>query len=777
MSRRDWIAAIAFFLAVAILFAPDAATGSGVFWHHDFRHHHYPWRVWAAARWAMGEVPWWSSATANGYPLLAEGEGGFLYPPTMLLFLALPGPLALNWTLLLHSAWAGLGMWAFLRARGLPQLAGLFGGSAWAWSGFLLSHALYLGMQNGLAWLAWAMYATVTARWGLVAVSIGMMGLAGHPQAAAFGGLLLAVHALATQRGKDLVRWGLAAVAGGVIASPQLVASIELSRFSMREGGVGDLFANIGALPVMELLNGVLPQLFGFDRPADVLQTYYHRGTSYWGSGENYWEMCFYLGIPVVLCAALGARRSRGWAIVAGIALLLMLGGPLWSLVRLLPGYGYFRFPVRFAIWLTFAVAVLAAEGFERLRTLPRPEVVRRRVVLVAWLFGVATVSGGLLLRGAQGQIEDFLTAHYEAKLDRAPPPLDLPPLAKAVLPPPEIVESWAIPTKVGGIWQELWLTTSVVSSRMWIPVGLLLLTALALRHPRRLLLLAVADLWWFGAEFHPRVPRAEVEAHPDWIPVEATIPGGFRTAILDRRIPPSLDTKIGTASLNLLYGTSDVLIPGPLLMLRNDSLLALAGLDVGERGSQKVARWRTHRALSQRMGVRWIASPHPIPELEPLRTGPYFVGVDSGALPRARVVPCVRGANSVDDAFALVQREDPTRTVVVEGGEDECREGGGTAEITNYEEERVDIRATGPGTLLLADSRYPGWIATVDGVTTAISQADVIYRAVLLAPGEHEVTFTYDPGLPGVLLPVSAVFLLGALGLIVAVPGRVRAL
>lgn len=767
MFRREWVVALLVFLAIAILFAPDAALGQGVFWHHDFRHHHFPWRVWGAGRWAVGEVPWWSAATANGYPLLAEGETGFLYPPSVLLFLALPAGLALNWSVILHQVWTALGMWAYLRQRPLPMLPALFGAVAFAWSGFLVSHTLYLGMQNAVSWLPWAVFAGATRRWGLVSIAIAMMGLAGHPQAAAFGGLLLAVLALATLRGADLLRWGASVGVGGLIAAPQLLASLELSKFSMREGGVGDLFANIGGLPVAELLNGVLPELWGFDRPADVAQTYYHRGTSYWGSGENYWEMCFYLGIPVVVCALVGARRHKGWLVLAALSLVLMLGGPLWDLVRLLPGYGFFRFPVRFALWLGFAVAVLAAEGFDQLRTLPRPWIVRRRLLVLAWLVGFGLVGGGLVLRLAEAPVQAFLTHHYEAKLALPPPPMELPPLARAVLPAPEVVAQEEIPDKVARIWDELWESTSLLSHRVWMPVVLLVGTGLLLRHPRRLFALAFLDLWVFGHDFHPRVPTAETEKKPDWVNWEMTVPGGYRTAVLDRRIDPDLDTTLGTASMGLLWGTSDVLIPGPLLMLRNDALLALAGLDVGDTGPQKVERYLAHRAIANRMAIRWVASTHPVPGLAAFRLADYFVGADTQALPRARVVPCVRGVPGLEEAFAAVQEEDPRRTVVIEGGTSGCADAPPTDDtrIREYRDRHVWIEASGPGTLVLADSWYPGWTATVDGAPVEIQKADVVYRGVPLGPGPHTVQFDYDPGLPARLLPLSAVLAIGALG------------
>ena len=50
------------------------------------------------------------------------------------------------------------------------------------------------------------------------------------------------------------------------------------------------------------------------------------------------------------------------------------------------------------------------------------------------------------------------------------------------------------------------------------------------------------------------------------------------------------------------------------------------------------------------------------------------------------------------------------------------------------------------PGYLVLTDTYYPGWQATVDGTPVEILPANHAFRAVPLDSGEHRVVFEYDP-------------------------------
>jgi uncharacterized membrane protein YfhO len=65
-----------------------------------------------------------------------------------------------------------------------------------------------------------------------------------------------------------------------------------------------------------------------------------------------------------------------------------------------------------------------------------------------------------------------------------------------------------------------------------------------------------------------------------------------------------------------------------------------------------------------------------------------------------------------------------------------------------NYEPEHVIIQAqsNASGYLILTDTFYPGWVATVDGEQKEITQAFGLFRAVEIGAGSHTVEFRFEP-------------------------------
>ncbi len=125
-------------------------------------------------------------------------------------------------------------------------------------------------------------------------------------------------------------------------------------------------------------------------------------------------------------------------------------------------------------------------------------------------------------------------------------------------------------------------------------------------------------------------------------------------------------------------------------------------------------------------------------------------------AFPRAFLVrESVLAANPGQALNLLVNGPvDPARTVVLEEPVSLSQlppgvpAGLDAVTVTGYSPERVDLRVQldQPAFLVLADSWYPGWQAFVDGRPVEILRANYLYRALALPPGDHRVTFAYQP-------------------------------
>ncbi len=121
-------------------------------------------------------------------------------------------------------------------------------------------------------------------------------------------------------------------------------------------------------------------------------------------------------------------------------------------------------------------------------------------------------------------------------------------------------------------------------------------------------------------------------------------------------------------------------------------------------------------------------------------------------AMPRAFIVHATEIAND-DVAFARLKVPEfrADRLVLLSDGAafksdvDQTRD---AVEITDYKSEQVSLSVVTdqPGYLVLTDSWYPGWNASVDGQPVTVQRADVLFRAVRIEPGTHTVVFEYHP-------------------------------
>ena len=739
LERWPWAAGL--FSAVAALQAPDVLLGRGVFWSHDLRHHHHPWRHWAASQLRQGEWPLWCPEIGAGFPLAADGQTGVFYPPYALLGLLFESHTALSLAVVAHTLWAGLGGWWLCRGLGRGGLASALGGLIVMLSGFLTAHVTYAGMHAVAAWAPWAL----GAAWRLgrgeggalpFAVAVAALCTAGHPQMGAIGLLgALLLFLMSRPAPPAFAKAGLAALVGLAAAAPQLAASLELAELSARAGGVDDAFAGIGSLPPQELVNAALPRFWGWERPADIPLTYVHKAAAYFGTGETHWEDCFYLGFPALALALWGRGRAL-WALAA-LGLVWSLGRytPAYELLRAVPGFDLFRFPARFTWLVTLAVAALAAGGLDRL--LNEEALAPRGARRAAGALGIL-VAGGLLGAAALEAVEPMVRGARMGALGDRP---DGPARVDALL--------------QGMRWNGTW---GLVAPALSLGAFALLLRQ---RAAAGLVVLVGLDLGVTLYDYNPRVAPALVTTPPATL---ALLPEGGaasldRVTVIDRVVPHALDRELMSASIGLLWGTHDVIALSPLRLPGHEALLSAAGLDVGlDHGPMKARQLESGLSIAELLGVRGLLTTHSLthPRLVErgavaLAEGTVRVYEATGALPRAFVAPCVAWAPDEEAALAKLKAVDPAEVAVLLGEGDagcEAARGprGGGATITRYDADQLTVSAQGPGVLVLTDTHYPGWVAEVDGAPATTHRADLSLRGVVLPPGAHTVTFSYRP-------------------------------
>ena len=390
---------------------------------YDTMAYMYPYRVFAAEALRQGRVPLWNPWIFFGVPFLANLQSAVFYP-LHALFLVLPGPFAMNASVVLHfflAAW-----FAALAARGIARLdwwsAGV-AGVLYGFSGFVGAQVGHLNQLNAAAWLplaALTMHRALDAHAVRWAVATGMILavqlLAGHAQEsymtvvalAAYVAFHVAVVAwtltlpsraphgdrlgvwarslrdaapiVASRltdgplRGGAALRWrawwrhaawsgvllGIAGVFAGGIAAVQALPTTELTAVSIRAGGMSFGEAISFSLPPRELFVGLLPT-FGLAAP----------------TSNEFLGWVGFSGATLVLAGITFRARQPAvlfFALLALVALLLALGNhtPIYGSIFRLPGMNLFRVPARWLFLATFGASIVGGAGFSFLRA-PSP--------------------------------------------------------------------------------------------------------------------------------------------------------------------------------------------------------------------------------------------------------------------------------------------------------------------------------------------------------------------------------------------------------------------
>jgi hypothetical protein len=550
--------------------------------------------------------------------------------------------------------------------------------------------------------------------------------LAGHPQIAYNNLLIAGLYAFYLQVGiwrspsprgrrRDLLTFGgglaVSLLLGLLLASPQILPSLELHRHGTRQAGLTMDQAFRYPLRPSHLLLFVSPHAQG--DPADLRE----RPEGFRSDPRDpslFWEVTGYVGLlPLGLAligVVLGFSRPRVQAMLGGLllALLLSLGrvGGLAYLFWVLPGFRLFRFHARFLLYVELALAVLAGIGLTLLVRRLGGERRRLMAILVPVVALIACFGDQYLVLG-----------NHNAKVDAGR--WTSPPAAAQRI----LQEEEATPSRiVGNDPDRSVFRNAYREARGWKGDLAPYDRAMSMLDPNLNLLYGVNNL------------RTYFQIMPRWSQQLAEV--------IYQPADPATGRSPGVNPRILgLFNVRFVL----------DPLASLPGsvplVDTFAGGI------RLHRA--------------------PALPRAYLV-------PRARTVydaPAADGDLTSPARALLVSRFDPLREVLIVRQPGESAVEGGTpsdridrpVQFVEYGPRRIHLRADAPGDcwLVLSDTWYPGWTATVDGDEIPVFRANLAGRAVRLSAGTHDIVFRYASR------PLRQGWVLAALGVVglVALP------
>lgn len=707
----------------------------------------YAFREFAAASLRAGEgFPLWNPYLMGGMPYIAAMHGDIFYP-TFLLRFVLPTDVAMTWGMILHLMLAGVAAYAFLRAIGIGFHAALIGGLAYMMSGQVAS--LVSPGHDGklfvsalfpvtLLVLTWGIRDAKHWAWGVLALVVGLGVLSPHPQLLQY--LLLAGGAWALMlafggsdshvltRSQALTRLSLAfgaVLLGAAIGAIQYLPVREYVDWSPRVGGRDYAYATSFSMPIEELINTYLPQFSG------ILQDYWGRNGIHLHSE--------YLGAGVLLLAAASfgaavtAARKRlrwFWVGVLVVSLLWALGGntPFYHLVyEIVPGSKYFRAPSTIYFITTFAVAVLAAFGAERILA---GQVSKRLLV------GALGIGGGVALLASVGALE-VLAVNLSVVPDLAG---NIDANASNV-----VIGAWRSFLVLAAM---VALVHAVASRRMAAHVGGCLIAALV-----------VADLWSIERKyFNFSPPAAEIYA---------------TDAAIEHVRAESQPVRVIAAALAKGAAYHDPSLSGDGLMSHGVRVVlgyhgneirfwqALTGKNTGYDQLFNPAVWGmanvkyfytnvdslpiggakrvvgpVRNAAGTMVSLFELPEPHPYAWVVPV----------IAKYPDAAVAEAVRAPNFPYRSVALLDTASTTPAVLLTTVPAPLSI---RTTVSGYAPGRATIELDAPApagsALVVSESFYPGWQALVDGQPAKAERANLALIGVALPAGARKIELTFD--------------------------------
>lgn len=711
---------------------------------HEFMHQQF----------RQGRFPLWNPYLDCGVPNLGSIQGALLFPINLLL-LPLDPFYASGWAAFLKLFLAGWFTMLYLRLLGASNSGAFLSGLVFSLSGFMI---VWLGHPhvNCAMWLPLLLYLIEkTFRcgradgpdlmsqpagrvWVGIALVFACLLLGGHVPTAVQVSLFIGVYFLFrlierwdNQSWRRIGLWSFALVLGFLLAAPAILPFLEYYPQSSVDVSSQAADRTAICLPPNTLILYLFPHLSG--SPVEGFEDTMLR----MGIGNllpNFNERTGYVGVLPLLLAlyAVVTRRCRitMFYLAALLVSLLAVYGvpPIPAVLGALPVFRDIN-PTRLLMVAGFCLAVMAGLGWDAFHRNPSR---RLWFITVAGFWCVI----GLVLLGYWYAVEprwQLLDAAHRAFLR------------------PQLL---------------MLLGSAVVSAALLLPV-----------IARRRWLLAVVGLGWvtvdllvFGMGYNPAIPRDKYYPSApviDWLKHNSA---GCRVWGELSVLPPN------TAEV---FGLRDARGLDFMTVRRYEELVT------GQAGDFFFYRRATSLPKSfQLLAVKYVlamkneaASPRLFELVSSNQINLYrYLGFHQRALAvfdyqvdhdPASVLATVRSGTFNPEQVLLLEDEPGLEKISSAIPEPMTGTNVSVRIVSDHPDEvRVAATLPRPGFLLLLDTYFPGWSATVNGREAPILRADYNFRAVQLPAGKSTVRFVYRPlsfRLGLVLAIASLTLLLGA--------------
>jgi hypothetical protein len=688
------------------------------------------------------QLPLWNPHEALGIPLFAQMMHSVLHPVSLIGAILFPHA-GMDVFILIYIMLAALGSALLARVLGASWGSAAVTGLGYGLSGYLLGMDSIIQYQCAAATAPWALIGLRMAgerrRFGIVAAAAAVAALhfAGDPQWTTIAVLLGTALAIDAGGMKGLRNATIGVAIGTALAGIQLIPTMTYLRETVRATGLDSLDRLQWALSPWRIIEFIAPGFFGSSGAGlEKWPVFMWLG----GQIRTGFEMPFvpsvYVGASVFVLAAAGLSHSRATRIV-GISSLILLWLALGTnagaeqLTHLIPVWGKFRYSEKFVGSLTLCLTVLAAFGAERLAKQPT-----RFWVVVAGGAGLAALASALFLTNWRGFDSSFTGTVARAAA----------PVARHNL------------------------TIGLVHAGLTL-LAFACLVVVALRRPQLRIYfpLAVAALVFLqlsvAAPFamhsgdravrddHPLAQIAGIGEPPRVLtPIEKNYlyPEGIDQ--LDGQI--GAQSHLGAPAYNVPSRIDQFNTYTGLRPWRFDKLIRTFNDQFGFDSVIALRLFATTHAIIKdpyfpdEMQVAKAASQDGVKVLDNREWG--FTGWKVPHRPWAIFAEKVATASNEKDALATLvktlAREEST--VVLEGAPQPKALGAGQVLeiVRNSNWLRIDATSPSDGILVVNDSYWPGWRATIDGHAVPIWRADYLVRAVAWPAGRHILEMRYDP-------------------------------